>query len=256
MIESTARSYAVHITEWFPPGRPICWGFCSGGSLAFGVALFVRRRALRDADWPTWALLAGALALAALAFRSTRNVGPYVVLAIPAASRVLGAEFRFRWRRRPRPASPDHPLVNLALLGGLGLIAVGFVAAAWIIPSKIVGWHPIPDRALAAIEACPGPLYNHYNDGGFLIWFTPDRPVYVDGRQDPYPVHFMLESADVEKERKPYRPVFARWGIRCAFLGAKSPIAKALASDGWRQRFSDEDWVVYEAPAAEHARTN
>jgi hypothetical protein len=251
VVESTARSYAVKITEWFPPWPVDVLGVTFwAGAIAFAAALIVRRRSLASADWPTWALLGGTLVLAPLAFRSCRNVGPYVMLAIPAASRVLGPDFRLRLRRTPRPATPDHPSVNLAILGGIALLLTGFIAAAWSIPIKLLGWHPIPDGALRAIEACRGPLFNHYNEGGFLIWFTPDRPVFVDGRQDPYPVPFLLEAGDVEHQRKPHRPVFERWGIQCAFLSATSPTVKQLGVDGWQQRFADKDWVVYEAPAA------
>lgn len=32
----------------------------------------------------------------------------------------------------------------------------------------------------------PGPLYNDFNWGGFLIWYMPDRPVSIDGRTDLY----------------------------------------------------------------------
>lgn len=32
----------------------------------------------------------------------------------------------------------------------------------------------------------PGPLYNAFDWGGFLIWYTPDYPVAIDGRTDLY----------------------------------------------------------------------
>jgi hypothetical protein len=250
VLESTERSYAVKITEWFPPWPVDFLGvvFWASG-LAFAGALVARRRALAGADWPTFALLGGALALAPLAFRSWRNVGPFVALAIPAASRVLGPDFRIRLRRAARPASPDHPLVNLGLLSAFGLIGICFVAIAWSLPLKLMGWRPIPVEGLRAVEACRGPLYNQYNEGGHLIWFTPDRPVFVDGRQDPYPIAFLLEAGEVEHQRKPYRPLFERWGIRCAFLPATSPTVAALGAAGWQRRFGDADWTVYEAPA-------
>ena len=32
----------------------------------------------------------------------------------------------------------------------------------------------------------PGPLYNNLNWGGFLMWFLPELPVSIDGRNDLY----------------------------------------------------------------------
>ena len=72
--------------------------------------------------------------------------------------------------------------------------------------------------------------------------------MFVDGRQDPYPIPFLLEAGEVERQRKPYRPLFERWGIRCAFLPAASPTVAALGAAGWQRRFGDADWAVYEAP--------
>ncbi len=41
-----------------------------------------------------------------------------------------------------------------------------------------------PDEAAAFIEKhrLPGPIFNHYNWGGYLIWRLPDYPVSMDGR--------------------------------------------------------------------------
>jgi hypothetical protein len=249
VFASTDRIYAINISEWFPTWPNDLVGVLFWiGALGLAAALIHRRHMLADADWPTWALVAGVLALAPLAVRAVRNVAPFVVLAIPAASRVLGPEFRIRRRRDQAPAGADHPLLNLGLLVGVGVLAAALVVGAWLVPARSLGWHPIPAAAVRAIESCPGPLYHHYSNGGFLIWFTPGKPVFVDGRQDPYPVPFVVENLEVEAGRKPYRPVFARWGIRCAFLNAASPTVQALGADGWRRRFADDDWVVFEAP--------
>jgi hypothetical protein len=246
VLTSTDRLYTVEISEWLPTWPTDVVGVLFWASaLAFLVALIVRRRELAAGDWPDWVLVAGALVLAPVAFRSSRNVGPFVVLAIPAASRLLGPGFG---KRSSGPTSADHPIVNLALLAATGLAAIVFVVVAYGRPAARLGWHPIPDGALRAVESCRGPLFNHYNTGGYLIWFTPDRPVFVDSRQDPYPVAFMLANTELERERTSYRGVFARWGIRCAFVAATSPIARDLTADGWQRSFVDRDWAVYAAP--------
>jgi hypothetical protein len=45
-----------------------------------------------------------------------------------------------------------------------------------------------PDKAAAYIQShtLPGPLYNSYDWGGYLIWRLPKMPVSIDGRANLY----------------------------------------------------------------------
>jgi hypothetical protein len=222
-------------------------------AVAFVLVCFKRRRTLVSgpADaWRDWVVVAAAWALFPLAFRSLRNISPFLMLAAPAASRLLGVRFRFRspWRRPPATSSADHPRFNLILLGGAGLAAAAIVIAAWTLAPQTLGWRPIGDGALRAVQTCDGPLYNRYDEGGYLIWLAPEQKVFIDSRHDPFPPAFMREAIDVQYERRPYQPLFARWGIRCAFLPADAPIASALQAAGWSTRARDRQWTVLTAP--------
>jgi hypothetical protein len=174
------------------------------------------------------------------------------MFAAPTASRLLGPGFRFHLpRRQARPPSADHPRFNLALAGGVALLAATAVTLAWAAPLERLEWRPITPATLAALRGCPGPLYNHYDDGGFLIWFAPERPVFVDSRQDPYPLDLLLEHEAVERGQRSYRPLFSRYGIRCALLPVGSPTVKALAADGWSTLFRDQRYAVLAAPRSD-----
>jgi hypothetical protein len=252
--ESEARLREAHINEW----RATLPGFSIGGvfwalALAFAVLVVRRWRALRGASWADWIVVAVALALFPLAFRSIRHIGPFLLLAPAAASRLLGGELPFG-RRRERPASPDHPLVNLTMLGAAALAGVAAIAIGWTRPFEDLGWRPLPAGVLAGIRACPGRLYNHYNEGGYLLWLTPERPVFIDNRQDPYPLPFLLDHLRVESAREPYGRLFAQWGIRCSFLGVDSPTVAALSRDGWRDVYRDDKWAVQASPAPREPR--
>ncbi len=193
------------------------------------------------------------LALMGPAFRSLRNFAPFAVVAAPAATHLLGESFRLRLPFRKAAAaapSADHPRVNLAMFAGLASVALALVSAAYAVRLPWLGWRPISRDAVAAVESCRAPYFNHYDDGGVLIWFTPDRPVFVDSRQDPYPLPFMLEAVAVERGDHPYQPLFARWGIGCAFLKASSKMVDRLTTDGWQLRWRDTDWAVLAAPGA------
>jgi hypothetical protein len=250
VFESEARLRAAHINEWRPtlPGlsaealvAAVFWVL----ALAFVALLARRARRLRDASWSDWVVVASAVALLPLAFRSLRHVGPFLLLAPAAASRLLGPEFRFR---RAPPGSPDHRGLNAAILGLLAAGVAVTVALAWTRPLEVLNWRPLPAGALAAVRACPGPLYNHYNEGGYLIWLAPERKVFVDNRQDPYPLDFLLEHVRVESGQISPDPLFHRFGVRCSFLAAESPTVAALAKEGWRSLYRDENWAVQAAP--------
>ena len=132
----------------------------------------------------------------------------------------------------------------------MAVATIALVARNYMTGDKELGWHPIDQRALAAVRACDGPLYNHYDQGGYLIWFVPEKPVFVDGRQDPYPLEHVLAAVDVEREKAPYRPLFDRWGIRCVFLPVESPTVAALNRDGWATRYRDDKYTVLSGPPA------
>jgi hypothetical protein len=248
VVASAARSYAAQIAEWYVLRPDSLYGVLFWATtLGFTLLIVLRRRAIAAGDWADWAVVAAALALLPLAMRSARNIGPFLILAIPAASRALGPAFRLRLRRRERPPSPDHPIVNLILLLGLGAAALVVVAFGWRTMTSKLYWRPIGASALRALDQCPGPLYNTYADGGPLVWFAPDRKDFIDGRQDPFPLELLHGSFAVEHGAD-YHGLFAQYGIRCAFIPAKSKLVDRLRGDGWRAVFLDHDWAVLSAP--------
>ena len=257
LSDSMTRVQAVGINEWqrtkpsdFYGG--MFWIF----AVAFVVVVIARRRALRAgghaSSWADWMIAGAAAALMPLAVAAVRNVGIFALLAVPTASRLLGPDARLRlpWRKNVAPRTDaDKPMLNLALLGTCGLAALAFIGWSYARSLPRLGWRPIDERALAALRACEGPLYNQYDDGGYLIWFLPEKPVFVDNRQDPYPMEHMHAQLDVQWGTVPYRPLFDRWGIRCAFLPIEStPTVAALDRDGWITRFRDDRFTVLTAP--------
>ena len=133
------------------------------------------------------------------------------------------------------------------------MVSLSLAAAAlllirtWTANPPPADWVPVSDQAAAAIRSCPGPLYNHYNDGGYLIWFTPEQKVFLDSRQDPYPLD--LTQAQQRAERSgSYQALLDRYSVRCAVLRPDSNALSALERLGWREDFRDQRWVVVELP--------
>ena len=260
LSDSMARIQAVHIEEWrtafaIEQLTVRFWVV----AVAFVSLAIKRRRALWDgpaSSWTSWVIVASAFLLLALTAGAIRNIGAFALVTVAAASHLLGPDFAFRRAAappdgKPQPATDDgRAIVNLIVLAAMAIAGAGLVARSYRLGDPELGWHPIDDRALAAVRACDGPLYNHYDEGGYLLWFVPEKPDFVDGRQDPYPLSHVLASLDVERGRAPYRPLFDRWGIRCVFLSVKSPTVAALDRDGWITRFRDDKYTVLSAPPA------
>jgi len=251
---SLALSRKNGITEWqltlpFGPFEAAFWAV----AIAF-VVLLVRKRATLRAPtrsppwgWGDTVILTAALVTLPLGILMVRNTAMFLLFAIPAASRLLGPEFRFR--RASRAASSENPRLNLALLAVISLVELAGVLAVWHAPPPRVGWRPMSPGAVAAVRACRGPIYNRFYDGGFLIWFVPERPVFIDNRQDPYPSAFIRETTAVDVGA-PYQELFDRFQIRCAFLPVESKMIGRLSADRWTTRFRDDRWAVLVAPGA------
>jgi hypothetical protein len=125
-------------------------------------------------------------------------------------------------------------------------MAMAVVGLAWTRPPATLGWRPFTAQAASAVAGCPGPMFNTYVDGGALTWFVPSQPVFIDNRQDPYPMELLEASRRTELEGE-HALLFERYGFRCAVLPPSSPIASGLARDpSWSLAYEDETWVVFE----------
>jgi hypothetical protein len=134
-------------------------------------------------------------------------------------------------------------LLTVALAG-----AVLFVANAWREPLPRLRWRPLSHDLMAAISTCDGRLYNRYDEGGYLIWFMPNRKVYMDSRQDPFPETLVLEQITIEQSGE-YAAAFERHDVGCALTLQGSPLAAHLKKDGWTERRADHTWSIYSRPA-------
>jgi type II secretory pathway pseudopilin PulG len=92
----------------------------------------------------------------------------------------------------------------------------------------------------------PGPLYNNLNWGGFLMWYMPDYPVAIDGRNDLYGddldrLFFNSQNADTSYTTDPY---LNEAGV--VLLDSQLPLAKILTVDPRFQLvFHDEIATVF-----------
>ena len=230
------REYGVR--EWRPPDiRDVVFLPFWLLAAAFVVLLVLRKpwRAPAAQDFLLW----GSLALFPLALTASRNVAALDIVMLPAIGGLVELNF-------PRAATPfrrERPMLNASVLLAASVAAILAIGFAWRSPIPRLGWRPIPEGAIAALAECPEQLYNRYDEGGYLIWFVPDRKVFIDSRQDPYPPELVREHIQVEASGD-YEETFRRHSIRCAFVPADSVLTRRLTADHWQSLYKDEKWAV------------
>jgi hypothetical protein len=240
--KSLARIHLYPLDEWKRPELydPRMLPFWIAAAVLAVACVIHRQRILRRIPDDT-VIYAAALLLLPAAVAARRNVGPFLMLAVPALTRLLHrdtAEAR---------AQQGRPVLNAAIAATAAATVIAVVAWAYSREIPRLRWQPVSAHALAALDDCPGNLYNRYDEGGELLWFAPSRRVFMDGRQDPFPTSLVLEHIRIEAEGADFRPAFARHDIKCAYLPTISPTAVALAKSGWTTLYRDARWVVLRA---------
>ena len=141
-------------------------------------------------------------------------------------------------------------------LGGAGVAAVTAVLLLAISSSTDFNQRGL-DRTISATypvnainflrrNPVPGPLYNNLNWGGFLMWYMPDTPVAIDGRNDLYGDDLDRMFYDTQNAAKSYEtdPYLNEAGV--ILLDSTLPLAKILTVDPrFRLIYRDQIATVY-----------
>jgi hypothetical protein len=114
-----------------------------------------------------------------LSFRARRDVWFVVVaaLAILASGRATAVSSeRFPLTKRRTLLVAVAVVAVLVVVGRIRHITPERLEAA------VATHYPVAATAVMAQRGYQGPLYNHFNWGGYLIWRLPHLPVAMDGR--------------------------------------------------------------------------
>ncbi len=241
-LEGTRRSRASGNTEFLTPDLHSIRGLLFWAAAAlFCFLLLTRWRHLRT--WEDRLLATLSVVFLPMAVTSLRTVPHFLLLAVPAMTRLAP----------PLPSSSapgpgDDPPRRGPLLLGLGAaLALGFLVCAYTAPLPRLSWHPLSAEAIAAVRRAPEPMYNTYDDGGYLIWFTPERKVFVDSREYTYPEDLLLSALRAFRTGE-VQALFSRYAIRSALVRPGDHAVDGLLSRGWRPLYRDADWLLLLGP--------
>ena len=200
---------------------------------------------------PRELLLLSVTAWAAL--HSARHVPLFALVAAPILSNLVYAWSRENWNRFGPGLIGDPRRSGSRLVSGIALAA--FLIFACVRISYVLKTQPEVEKRSFPVSAVsflrenrlPGPLFNSYNWGGYLIWqLYPEYRVYVDGRTDVYGDRFLDQFANAYQISNPsWRAPLDRWGIQTILLPPDAPLVSTLRlSPSWKRVYEDRQAVI------------
>jgi hypothetical protein len=232
----------ANLVEWLPPklwGRP--YGF---DILLYGAALFLilSWRKVRPAHWILFATFVSA---SLMAFRNIALIGFLAPI-------LIAAYFPFRVKVPSVLVwAPPILAAGLAIVFAHGMFPTLGVAA-WTVPADAAAY--LLDQRIT------GPIFNTYEQGGYLIWrLWPHNRVFIDGRSLSETVYAdykqILFNGGSDQLAGPREDLLKRYGVDVVAMntmdfvsGALYPLALALAnpaSTEWELVYEDTQEVVF-----------
>jgi hypothetical protein len=162
-----------------------------------------------------------------VAYRTMRDAW---FIAIPAAACIADSPAAEE-EREPSASWLECLGVAAAVAVLLFVIARGTGFTTREIDRAISNSYPVNAVNFLRRHPQPGPLYNNLGWGGFLMWYMPDFPVSIDGRNDLYgdeldQLFYNSQSAESSYLTDPY---LNESGV--VLLDASMPLAKILTAD-------------------------
>jgi hypothetical protein len=240
LMDYRQSAMTANLVEWHSPSL---WGPPYTFDILFyaaAVVLILSRKQVRLAHWLLFAAFASA---ALMAFRNILLIGllgPFLIASY----------FPFR-KQIPRAlAFAVFPLLLLAIGAGVDKsVPFQLRVAEWTTPSGAAGY--------LLANRVQGPLFNTYEQGGYLIWrLAPPQRVFIDGRalsESAYRDYRQIlynQGAAADEVSGPRADLLTRYGVEVVVMNAMDwvsgslyPLALALANP------ANPEWqLVYEDP--------
>lgn len=200
-------------------------------------------------DWRDAVMVSGTAYSALLA---ARNIATFALVATPVLAYYVDiwlAERRYKLNTTRLPARGPLIALNwlllvLALAGAAGRVVYEFTPQRLEQARREV----FPVGAVGFLENSqpPGPLFNSYNWGGYVIWELRDYLVYVDGRTDLFDDAFLRGYLKTYYAQPGWDKTLDDARVNIVLVEASSPLAQVLRlADGWSTAYTDDQASVF-----------
>jgi hypothetical protein len=156
---------------------------------------------------------------------------------------------------------PGRPRFNLAIAALVLLLAV--LSLPWLRPyipwpqgTRSYLYSGTPIEAVAFLRELPQPrrVFQREGYGSYMIWASPEVPVFIDTRFELYPLEQWQDYIAISQGRYNWQQILAQYAVDTLLLERatqSSLIQAAEAAAGWHLAYEDNEVVVFlkaEAP--------
>jgi hypothetical protein len=192
------------------------------------------------------------------ALRSARHIPIFALIATPILAKYLwDIVVSHGWEKRFTGA--EAPATNFALAFNLifllAPVTLGVVRVTHFVnnqPAYEAKNYPQAAVNFLVEKQLPGPIYNRYGWGGYLIrrlYPNQNYRVYIDGRADVYGDSFTVEAVRTYDGHPEWRKPLERLGIRTVIISPNAPLSSLLREDeNWSKVYEDKQAVIFTRP--------
>lgn len=244
-ILSNPSDYLFSV-EWRPPANE-GWqmNIFFAWVLAFPILAAFSRQRLTLLEWILF------LGFGWLAFSGIRYVIWFMFLLAVFTARLAG-----EWTNAfvDKPVEKINPRINTTLASALFLLPLIFLPGIrdpwWRDAPEIYELTTTPVDAVEFLktrEDLPGPLWNDYAFGSYLLFALPSRPTWMDTRMYSFPQEQWREYVRVSGGES-WQEMFDREGINLLLLSraAQPNLIRAVSSSAvWCEEYRDDYAVIF-----------
>jgi hypothetical protein len=170
----------------------------------------------------------------------------FLLVFVPFAAPILGVILARRMPAYDR--AKDRFLLNAVLMACLIAAMCHYFPSRGNLEDKVAQHFPVGAVEYLQRHPVPGPMFNNYNFGGYLVWSRgPEQKVFIDGRGDVYERGGVLADYVHIADLKPGAfAVLRGYGIQSCLLKHDEALATVLsASPDWRRVYSDNLAAIF-----------
>ena len=145
----------------------------------------------------------------------------------------------------PYYCKKDKYVLNGILMASVVLAVLSYYPTLASLEQRVADQFPVKAVAYVREHAVPGPMFNSYGFGGYLIWSG--QKVFIDGRGELYEDGgVMSDFAQLNYLKPGGLDILRRYQIQSCLVEPDEPVATVLAAlPDWQKVYSDTTSVLF-----------